>query len=237
MEKKLYHSKKILGIIPARGNSKGIKNKNLKLINGKPLIYYTINRAKKSKLISDLIGSTDSKKIEKYFINFGVKVPFNRPNKLAGDRSNIIDTLIYSVEKMELIKNIKYDYVCLLQPTSPLRKKNEIDNAIRKIIKYKADTFLSLSELDDPHPYKLMKIKNNKLSFFKKNFKGTMNRQMMPKLFKPTGNIYIINRDTLKKKTIYGKKSIYSLVDQKYYLNINNYDDLILAKEKLKKLY
>jgi len=126
MEKKLYHSKKILGIIPARGNSKGIKNKNLKLINGKPLIYYTINRAKKSKLISDLIGSTDSKKIEKYFINFGVKVPFNRPNKLAGDRSNIIDTLIYSVEKMELIKNIKYDYVCLLQPTSPLRKKNEI---------------------------------------------------------------------------------------------------------------
>tara|TARA_B100001250_G_scaffold413250_1_gene446781 strand:+ start:1636 stop:2349 length:714 start_codon:yes stop_codon:yes gene_type:complete len=237
MEKKLYHSKKILGIIPARGNSKGIKNKNLKLINGKPLIYYTINRAKKSKLISDLIGSTDSKKIEKYFINFGVKVPFNRPNKLAGDRSNIIDTLIYSVEKMELIKNIKYDYVCLLQPTSPLRKKNEIDNAIRKIIKYKADTFLSLSELDDPHPYKLMKIKNNKLSFFKKNFKGTMNRQMMSKLFKPTGNIYIINRDTLKKKTIYGKKSIYSLVDQKYYLNINNYDDLILAKEKLKKLY
>ena len=72
---------------------------------------------------------------------------------------------------MELIKNIKYDYVCLLQPTSPLRKKNEIDNAIKKIIKHKADTFLSLSRVDDPHPYKLMKIKNNKLYFFKKNFK------------------------------------------------------------------
>lgn len=237
MEKKLSHSKKILGIIPARGNSKGIKNKNLKLINGKPLIYYTIKRAKKSKLISDLIGSTDSKKIKEYFINYGLEVPFNRPNKLARDRSNIIDTLIYSIEKMELIKNIKYDYVCLLQPTSPLRKKNEIDNAIKKIIKHKADTFLSLSRVDDPHPYKLMKIKNNKLYFFKKNFKGTTNRQMMPKFFKPTGNIYIINRDTLKKKTIYGKKFIYSFVSQKYYLNINNYDDLILAKEKLKKLY
>ncbi len=238
MEKILYLSKNILGIIPARGNSKGIKNKNIKIINGKPLIYYTIQRAKKSRLISDLIGSTDNKKIKKKFHHFGVKTPFDRPLELAGDKSNIIDTLLYCLKKMEKLKNKKYHFICLLQPTSPLRKKNEIDNSIKKIIKQKGDSLISLCKLDDPHPYKLMKIKNKKISFFKKNFKNVMNRQMMPDLYMPSGNIYIINRKTLvNKKTIHGKKYLYSLIDQKYYLNIDNDDDLIVAKEKLKKLY
>jgi len=238
MEKKLYLSKEILGIIPARGGSKGIKNKNIKKINRKPLIYYTINRAKKSKYISDLIGSTDSKLIKKKFKEFGVEVPFDRPANLAKDKSNIIDTLIYSLKKMERIKKKKYDFVCLLQPTSPLRKKNEIDNSIKKIINQKADSLISLCKLDEPHPYKLMKIKRKKIYFFKSNFKNVMNRQMMPQLFMPTGNIYIISRETLlKRKTIHGKNYIFSLINHKYFLNIDKHDDLIIAQEKLRKLY
>ena len=234
----MFLSKNILGIIPARGGSKGIKNKNLKKINNKPLIYYTINRAKNSRYISDLIGSTDCKIIKTAFNRLGLNTPFDRPLKLSGDRSKIVDTLLYSLKKMEKLKNKKYHFVCLLQPTSPLRKKNEIDNSIKKIIKENGDSLISLCKLDNPHPYKLMKIINNKIYFFKKNYKKISNRQMMPKLYMPSGNIYIIKRETLiNKKTIHGKKYLYTLIDQKYYLNIDNNDDLIIAKEKLKKLF
>lgn len=232
---KLYHYKKILGIIPARGNSKGIKNKNLKLINGKPLIYYTINIAKKSKLISDLIGSTDSKKINEYFRKLGIEVPFKRPGRLASDKSNIIDTLIFTLKKIEKIKKSKYDYICLLQPTSPLRKKNEIDNAIKKIIKTNSDSLVSLCKLDEPHPYKLVEIKNKKMIFNKNKKNKINNRQQMPDFYMPSGNIYITKRDLLiKKKSFFGKKNIYTLINPKNYININNLVDLEIAKSKLK---
>ena len=89
---------KILGIIPARGGSKGVKNKNLKIINKKPLVYYTIKRAKQSKLITHLIGSTENKKIKKFFLNSEVSVPFNRPSNLATDKSEIVDMLVSITE-------------------------------------------------------------------------------------------------------------------------------------------
>ena len=238
MEKKLYLSKNILGIIPARGGSKGIKNKNIKKINGKPLIFYTIKRAKKAKLITDLIGSTDSKKIKKEFQKHKVEMPFDRPNNLAKDKSNIVDTLIYTLKKIEIIKKKRYDYICLLQPTSPLRTKTEIDNSIKKIINKKGDSLISLCALDEPHPYKLMTLKNKKISFFIKNSKNIVNRQMMKKLYMPTGNIYIVSRKTLiNKKTIHGKNYIFNIIKQKYFLNIDGNEDLIIAQKKLKKLY
>ena len=91
--------KKILAIIPARSGSKGIKNKNIIKIKGKPLIFYTIKSAKDSKMISDLIGSTDSKKIKKIFEKYKVKVPFLRPKKLSTDKSLIKETLIFCLKK------------------------------------------------------------------------------------------------------------------------------------------
>tara|TARA_Y100000996_G_scaffold414028_1_gene403792 strand:- start:489 stop:1172 length:684 start_codon:yes stop_codon:yes gene_type:complete len=225
----------ILAIIPARKNSKGIKNKNIVKVNGKYLINYTINSAKKSKYITDIVGSTDSKKIAQIFKKNNIQFPFFRPKNLSNDKSNIIDTLIFTLKKIEKMKKNKYDYICLLQPTSPLRKKNEIDNAIKKIIKTNSDSLISLCKLDEPHPYKLVEIKNKKIIFNKNKRNKINNRQQMPDFYMPSGNIYITKRNILlKNKSFFGKKNIYTLIDPKNYININNSVDLKIAKSKLR---
>jgi len=231
----LKKSKKILAVIPARKNSKGIKNKNIVKINGRPLINYTINSAKHSKYITDIIGSTDSKKIFQIFKKNNIQIPFLRPKYLSSDKSNIIDTLIFTLKKIEKLKKYKYDFICLLQPTSPLRKKNEIDNSIKKIIKTNSDSLISLCKLDEPHPYKLVEIKNKKLVFNKNKKNKINNRQQMPDFYMPSGNLYITKRKVLlKKKSFFGKKNIYTLIDPKNYININTPEDLKIAKSKLR---
>ena len=227
--------KNILAIIPARAGSKGIKNKNIINIHGKPLISYTIKSAKKSKLITNLIGSTDSIKIKKIFEKYNVDVPFLRPKKFATDKSLIIKTLFFCLKKVEKINKKKYEYVVLLQPTAPNREKNEIDNCINKIIKKKADSLISLSLLDEPHPYKLKKISRGLAYDYLKNGKNNYPRQSLPKLYKPSGNIYIFKRKIIINKNLNTNNQTYSIVEKEKFLNIDNYDDLSLAKLKLKK--
>ena len=136
--------KNILAIIPARSKSKGVKNKNLKKVNGKELVYYTIKRAKESKLISNIIASTDSKIYSKFFKKHSIWTPSLRPKRLSGDKSKIINTLIYTTKIAEKLKKIKYDYVILLQPTAPNRTRGEIDRCLNKIINSKYDSLISL---------------------------------------------------------------------------------------------
>lgn len=226
---------KILGIIPARSKSKGIKNKNIKLIHGKELIYYTVKRAKESKIINYLISSTDSKKYENIFKRYGIWTPILRPKNLSTDTSNIIDTLIYKTKLVEKIKNIKFDYVVLLQPTSPNRMKGEIDKTIKKIINSKSDSLISLCNLNSTHPEKMKIIKNNKVLSYLNGSKENPPRQKLEKLYVPSGNIYIVKRDILiKKKSLIGKKQTFHIIKQKDYVNIDDNDGLNIAKIKLK---
>lgn len=222
-----------LGIIPARSGSKGIKDKNIIIINNKPLIYYTIKKAKESHLLSDLVVSTDSHKIANICKKYNIEVPFLRPKKFSTDNSNIIYTLKYTLKKMEKLKNKKYDYVVLLQPTSPKRAIKEIDKSILKVIKNKSDSLISLCKLSHPHPLKLKKIIKNKVYSFKKYIDNPP-RQSLEQLYMPSGNIYITRRDLLFKNKITGPNATFNLVDKKNYVNIDNNDDLILAKTKLK---
>ena len=225
----------ILGIIPARSNSKGIKNKNIKIINGKELIYYTIKRAKESNLISHLISSTDSKKYKKLFQKFGVQTPELRPKKFAKDRSNIIDALIHETKLVEKLKNIKFDFVVLLQVTSPNRKKGEIDNNLKKIIRSKSDSLISLCPLNTTHPEKMKKIKKNQVVNYIRRSDENPPRQKLEKLYVPSGNIYIIKRDILiKARTLIGNKQTFHIIKKKDFVNIDDEDDFNLAKIKLK---
>jgi len=227
--------KKILAIIPARSKSKGIKNKNIKKIKGKELIYYTIKRAKESKLISDIISSTDSKIYSKLFKKNSIWTPSLRPERLAGDKSKIIDTLIYTTKIAEKLKEFKYDYIILLQPTAPNRAKGEIDRCIKKIINSKHDSLISLCSLNSCHPIKMKKIKRNLVKSYIKNTAENPNRQELEKLYVPSGNIYIIKRDMLiKKKTIIGRRQTYDLIKSINYVNIDTKDDFEIAKIKLK---
>ena len=224
----------ILGIIPARSGSKGITNKNIIKIKNKNLISYSIKSAKNSRLLTDKIVSTDSIKIAKISKKELIDVPFLRPKKLASDRSLRVDTLLYCLKKMETLKKKKYEYVVLIQPTAPNRKKNEIDQCIKKIINTNSDSLISLTEVDEPHPFKLKIIKNGIVKNFLKKGKNNYPRQLLPKVYKPSGNIYIFKRKFLIKKDLIGKKQTFHLVKQKDFINIDNSDDLFLAKFKLK---
>lgn len=228
----------ILGIIPARSGSKGVKNKNIMIINNKHLIDYTIDRAKQSKYLTDVVASTDSNLYSKLFKNKKIWVPKLRPKKLSTVKSNIIDTLIYTTKICENLKKKKYNYVVLLQPTSPLRQKNEIDHCLKKIISSKFDSLISLSEMIISHPVKLKKIVKNIVKPYIKNSKENPPRQILEKLYMPSGNIYIVKRDQLiKNKTLIGKNQTYHIIKKDHYLNIDSLTDILISRIKLKKYF
>ena len=121
-----------LAIIPARGGSKGIKNKNLHLIKKKPLIYYTIKSALNSKYLNSIVLSTDSKNIQNYVKKFSkIRIPFLRPKKLSGDKVLTLPVLKYTLLRYEKLVKKNFDFVVLLQPTSPLRISKDIDDSIK----------------------------------------------------------------------------------------------------------
>ena len=123
----------VLVIIPAREGSKGIHLKNILMINGKPLIEYTINSAKKSKLVSRIIISTDSKKIAKIGKNLNIDIPFIRPKKISGDKATSFEVVKHTLEFLEKNESYIPDIIVLLQPTNPLRSTALIDKVINNL--------------------------------------------------------------------------------------------------------
>ena len=154
----MYKSKKILAIIPARGGSKGLPDKNIKLLYGKPLIGWTISQAKASKYIDEIFVTTDCLKIADVAEQFGIKVPFLRPKELATDSASSMDVVdhVLSYFKEE---GKHFDYIILLEPTSPLRKKDDLDVAIKLAVDNEtSDGVVSLGEVHMEHPMIVKKI-------------------------------------------------------------------------------
>ena len=129
----MYKNKTILGIIPARGGSKGLPGKNILDIAGKPLIVWTIERAINSKYLDRVIVSTDDSEIAEISKKYGAEVPFTRPEELAEDTTPMMDVIFHALDFFKS-KNMAFDYIALFEPTSPLRKINDIDNAIKQLI-------------------------------------------------------------------------------------------------------
>ena len=150
----MMNTKKILGIIPARGGSKGIPKKNIAQLSGKPLIAYTINAALKSKLLTKVIVSTDDKKIADIAKEYGCEVPFIRPESLSGDDVLTYPVLKHAIEFLQENNHEKYDAILLLQPTSPFRSSKDIDNAINLLSK-DVDCVISISNVEGNHPLRM----------------------------------------------------------------------------------
>ena len=214
----------VLGIIPARGGSKGIKNKNLKKIKGKTLIEYTISEAKKSKLINDIYVSTDSNKI----INIAKKNKINfikRPKELSKDHSKTIDAIKHVTKFYKKKFNFFPDYIIILQPTSPLRKSFHIDKALNKIFRNKSsDSLVSCIKIKHNfNPESLMQINKNGNLVFKKTL---LRRQDKKQYYARNGAaIYIIKYPIYLKK-IFGKNTIPYIMDTNSSLDIDDIDDL-----------
>lgn len=230
---------KILGVITARGGSKGIPKKNIKELGGYPLIAYTISVAKKSRLISDLILSTENEEIAKISRKYGVKIPFMRPVELASDTAKHVPVLQHAVFEMEKIKGIKYDFIVLLQPTSPFRLVEDIDKTVEVLIKKRADSAVSLNIVEDNHPIKAKIFRNGFVyPYFNQypELEGAR-RQDLPVCYKRSGAVYAMRRDLLiKKGLIYGKKIAGYVVPNERSIDIDSEKDWVVAEYMLSKL-
>ncbi|MBU1863744.1 MAG: acylneuraminate cytidylyltransferase family protein [Candidatus Omnitrophica bacterium] len=228
--------KEILAIVPARSGSKGIKNKNSACLNGKPLIYYTIDEARKSALIDRLVVSTDSKRIAMLAQSFGAEVPFMRPKYLASDKTKSIDVVLDVLDTLKKDENYKPDLIVLLQPTSPLRKRFHIDEALQRLLKSNADSIVSLCQLREPHPRKIKVIKKGYVHPFLKGADSSVPRQLLSNCYRLNGAIYAAYTDSvIKKRRFLGRKVIPYIMDEKYSVNIDSPLDLMLADALLQK--
>jgi CMP-N-acetylneuraminic acid synthetase len=224
--------KNVLAVIPARAGSKGIKDKNIIPLNGQPLISYTINAALGSKLISDTIVSTNSDRIKEISIKYGASVPFIRPEYLSTDTAGSIPTMQHAVNKMENINKNVYDYVVMLQPTSPLRKSSDIDICINKIINTRCDSVISVIDVEGYLPERMKYLINDKLidPSFCEEYENQP-RQEIRKMFIRNGAIYACKRDILMKKNSFkGNDCRAYLMTKNYSVNIDTHGDLDYAE-------
>ena len=205
----MINNKKIIGIVPARIGSKGLKFKNLKKLNSKPLIYWPIKTLKKSKYVDKIILNTDSKKIKNLGIKMGAEIPFLRPKHLASDNSKIANTIIHTIQYFKK-KKIFFDYILLLEPTSPLTTTEDIDDAIKVLEKSNknVDALVSVAESVSAHPKFCVKLdKNQIIKSYDEKF-HIINRQKLDKAYFYSGNFYLSKVDSfIKLKTFYHKRT------------------------------
>ena len=225
----MLNNKTFLAVIPARGGSKGIPNKNIVDVHGKPLIQYTIDAALQSKYIDKVIVSTEDEAISNVAKKCGAEIPFIRPMELASDNAKTIDTVIHALKTMEQ-DGSKFDYVVLLQPTQPLREFWHIDESIEKILFSKTDSLVSVSKVND-HPI-LVRTLNDKdevSRILEQN--STVRRQEFPDYYKVNGAIYInrVNESFTEDTSLNDNKLAY-VMDGKYDLDIDEPLDLELLR-------
>ena len=201
---------KILAIIPARGGSKGIPKKNIKNLFGKPLIAWTIEQAQKSKYISKIFVSTDDEEISKFAEQYGDLVPFFRPDEFAQDNSPTSDVIFHALDTFEK-RGEYYDFIIILEPTSPLRKKNDIDNAIETYFQNAStsESLVSVGEIHLENPYIMKIIKNNHVLPLLENKQQFYQRQQLPNIYFPYGVIYLSSVQAMRKcGTFYQENTI-----------------------------
>ena len=231
----------ILCIILARGGSKGIPGKNIYPINNHPLISYTLAAAFGSKYIDEVIVSTDDNKISKEAQNYGAKVPFLRPKKLARDKTLSVDALRFTVLEYEKFTGKKFDYVIELPCVSPFRDSNDIDSALDKLLKSKCDSVISYVNTGEKHPTRLKRIKNQYVSDFCKEYpepKRGSRRQDFEACFIRNGAIYAMTRECIvHQKSRQGNKSLPFIMDENKSINIDNKFDLLIAKTLIENGY
>ena len=229
--------KSILGVTLARGGSKGIKNKNLVKINRKPLIYFTIKEAKKCKKITNYIVSADSNKIKKIATKYKAEVPFIRPKKFSKDNSTSASALKHALIECEKIFNKKFDYVIELMATNPLKSAADINAVINILLKNKSDSVIAVNQLFDHHPARIKKIVKGKIFDFAIKEKLESRRQdLKPNAYVRSGSIYAMSRKfVMNEKRYFSGKSLAYILPLKRTINIDDPNDLLIAKKKLEK--
>ena len=230
------YSNKILCVLQVRGGSKGVPKKNIREVNGKPLMTWTIESAKKSNVFDSIWVSSDSDEI----LEVGRKEDVNtmkRPDELSGDEVLSVDSLHWAVNNVEELSGKTYDYVVELPVVCPLRNETHIKEAVEKLITTGADSVISVTQMTDKHPVRMKRITDDDLieDFCSEYPEGDAGRrQDLEPCYIRNGGIYSMKRDTLmKEKTRHGKVSRPYVMEDKYSINIDSEMDLKIAEVML----
>lgn len=236
----MYKKHNILAIIPARGDSKSVPQKNIYPLLGKPLIYYTITEAKKSRYIDRLICSTDSPKIARIARQYGCEVPFLRPSRFARDTSQDIEWYRHSLRSLKREENYEPDIVVNLRPTAPLRTVKQIDQAIKLVIDNNADGLKTVA-LTDKHPHKMWRIRKNLWltpylkTAFRKRWGPDLPRQKLAPIYWQNAVIDITRpRFILKQNRVFGKRLVTLIMRPEDSIDLDSPLDFKIAEEIMK---
>jgi CMP-N,N'-diacetyllegionaminic acid synthase len=229
---------RVLGLIPARGGSKGIPGKNIKLLGGKPLLHYTAEAALEATNLTDVILSTDDEQIAEEGRKAGIEVPFMRPASLSDDQSPTLPVIVHALQELKQLGK-EYDVVCLLQLTTPFRQKGFIDRAIRQLIAQATDSLVSVLKV--PHEF-------NPHWTFERTPEGTLRiatgermiitrRQELPDAYYRDGSIYLTRCAVIiEQNSLYGESIGYIESNIIHHVNLDTQEDWAKAESILKKI-
>lgn len=222
---------RILGIIPARGGSKGVPGKNIKHLNGKPLLAYTASRALEAKGLTKVVLSTDDENIAAIGKELGLEVPFLRPAHLALDSSPTLPVIQHALDYFSQLGE-EYDAVCLLEVTTPFRPPHLIDEAVKRFIDLNGDalvTVLPIPATYNPH-WAFEPNEDGYLKISTGEEKIISRRQDLPIAYHRDGSIYLTKTEIIRQGSLYGRILTYIENDPAYYVNIDTMDDWIQAE-------
>jgi CMP-N-acetylneuraminic acid synthetase len=227
---------RVLGIIPARGGSKGVPRKNIRMLEGKPLLEYTAEAALAARRLSRVILTTDDEEIAAVGRRCGLDVPFRRPAELARDDSPTLPVVRHAVAFLEGTGD-RFDAICLLQPTTPLRRAEHIDACIELIQTTGADAVVTVLPIPDEHHPHWVYFRDDE-GWLRLSTGGTVpvsRRQDLPRAFHRDGSVYVTRRDVvMDEHSLYGKRVTGYLMDPEDSVNIDGPDDWALAERRLR---
>lgn len=230
----MYNGDRIVGLIPARGGSKGVPGKNIKEIAGRPLISYVIKAARDSEYIDDVIVTTDSEEIAAVSRAYGAEVPFLRPEELARDDSKTVDAVIHAVGALEKMGR-KYESLVLLQPTSPLRRAQEIDAAIELFYSRGCLGLASVCAASE-NPVLTRRMDSSSVLHPVLPIVSTIRRQDMPMFWHVDGAIYINRTDDFTADVSLNDNPIGFVMPEMRSFDIDDLDDFYSAERAIKAL-
>jgi CMP-N-acetylneuraminic acid synthetase len=227
----MISNKRILIVVPARGGSKGIPLKNLRKVNGVPLVAAVGKIIKSLSEIDQSVVSTDHEEIASVAEDAGIAAPFRRPKELSGDRISDIEVLTHALLEMELIDSVTYDIIVMLQPTSPLRKAKHVLDTIKMLVDGAWDAVWTVSETDSKsHPLKQLIVDKNSLNYYDISGGEIIARQQLEPVYHRNGIAYAITRECLlNKKSIKGDRTG-ALVIKGDHISIDTERDLDLVE-------
>ena len=227
----MLKGKSILVVVPARGGSKGVRLKNIRTINGVPLVALVGHVVKELPYVDRAVVSTDHPEIAAIARGSGLDVPFMRPECLSGDIIADGPLLYHALVECEKIDNRRYDVVVMLQPTSPFRKPKHVTAAVEKLIKGRYDAVWTVSETDSKaHPLKQLVIRKDILDFYEPAGANIIARQQLTPVYHKNGVAYVMTRDCiLNTKNIKGERTSFVVIDE-FMVNIDTELDFKLAE-------